>query len=637
MPRADRGRAAREANAAAQRRRRERMTEAQRDAERQRNAERYRQRRAAEDEAQADGDDRQRQRERERERREARRAADADRQRERRAAFGNEERAADADRQRERRAAFGEEERATDADRQRERRDAFGEEERAADADRQRERRAAFGDEEREEERNEAAERQRERRAAFDEEQREAERVANARARAEGRRRATGASRAACDATSVLSGRQQVAVHYSGLCDKACPHCGARLWNEERPTLCCLAGKVRLDPLPPPPPLLRELWTADTLDARTFRQHARQLNSALSLASQQVREVCPPRGGFTPCVVIQGRMYHRLGPLRAGEGETPTFAQIYVNDPHCDHPEEEAAVRLGHVRLPASTSVPMQLRLLDLLQNLQVMLRDINPWIQDFIHAAEMPEEMVQHMQLVISADARPADQHQRRYNRPEGFREVSVLIGDQPAHQDIVLHRRPGRDGPPLQVINETHRAMEPLHFILLLPWGTCGWNPALRQAVANPQGELRSLTARQYYAHRLQTRPDCDDSLLRACRLFQEYCCMAFARVETQRLLYVALNQTRIRAELYQRLQDALPGDPALGAAADPADVAMPIGTRVILPATFTGGPRYMQKRSVIRERDVAFQIIPTIISSTYQQIINGCLELKLRTIVK
>ena len=53
MPRADRGRAAREANAAAQRRRRERMTEAQRDAERQRNAERYRQRRAAEDEADA--------------------------------------------------------------------------------------------------------------------------------------------------------------------------------------------------------------------------------------------------------------------------------------------------------------------------------------------------------------------------------------------------------------------------------------------------------------------------------------------------------------------------------------------------------------------------------------------------------
>ena len=50
---------------------------------------------------------------------------------------------------------------------------------------------------------------------------------------------------------------------------------------------------------------------------------------------------------------------------------------------------------------------------------LRVMLRGINPWVQDFIQAAEMPEDMVQHLQLVISADARPADQHPRRYNRP--------------------------------------------------------------------------------------------------------------------------------------------------------------------------------------------------------------------------
>ena len=282
------------------------------------------------------------------------------------------------------------------------------------------------------------------------------------------------------------------------------------------------------------------------------------------------------------------------------------------NDPHCDHPEEEAAVRLGHVRLPANTSVPVQLRLLELLQELQVMLRGVNPWIQDFIQAAEMPDDMVQHMRLVISAEARPADQHRRRYNRPEGFREVSVLIGDQPAHQDIVLHRRPGRDGPRLQTINETHRAMEPLHFILLLPLGASGWHPALLQAAVNPQGQVRRLTAMKYYAHRLQFRPNFDDSLLRACRLLQEYCCMAFARVETQRLLFVALNQRKIRAELYQNLHDALPGDPANGAAADPAGTARPIGRRVILPASFTGGPRYMQKRSVTFQVDPCFLLL-------------------------
>ena len=69
-------------------------------------------------------------------------------------------------------------------------------------------------------------------------------------------------------------------------------------------------------------------------------------------------------------------MYHRLGPLLAREGQTPAFPQIYINDPHRDHPEEEAAVRLGHVRLPVNTSVPDQMRLLDLLQRLQAWAED---------------------------------------------------------------------------------------------------------------------------------------------------------------------------------------------------------------------------------------------------------------------
>ena len=114
------------------------------------------------------------------------------------------------------------------------------------------------------------------------------------------------------------------------------------------------------------------------------------------------------------------------------------------------------------------------------------------------------------------------------------------------------------------------------------------------MRQAVANGRGDMRGLTLLQYYAHRLQQRPGIDDSLLRAGRLLQEYVCMAFARVETQRLLYLARNQAAIRAELYQRLQDALPGDAEVELAGGER-----VGRRVILPATLTGGPRYYQRR--------------------------------------
>ncbi|KAF0291914.1 hypothetical protein FJT64_010055 [Amphibalanus amphitrite] len=256
----------------------------------------------------------------------------------------------------------------------------------------------------------------------------------------------------------------------------------------------------------------------------------------------------------------------------------------------------EAVLRLGHVPLPRGTREPERARLLTLLEQLQALLRQVNPYVQDFIHAAELPEEEVQQQRLVVSADARPADQHPRRYNRAEGFREVAVLMDEEPVHQDIVLRRRADAEGPFLQTVNETHRAFEALHFVLLLPFGTDSWQPDLRQAVANGRGDVRGVTLMQYYAHRLQLRPDLDDSLFRAGRLFQEYVCMAFARVETQRLLYLARNQAGLRAELYQRLQDALPGDAERELAGGDR-----VGQRVILPASFTGGPRYYQRRHV------------------------------------
>lgn len=387
-------------------------------------------------------------------------------------------------------------------------------------------------------------------------------------------------------------GQQPVPYLSIGPRDTPCQHCGALRWRGERTGLCCADGKVMLDPLPEPPPLLRQLWTADTLEARTFREHARRLNNALALASQKVKEVFPPQQGFSPCVVLQGRLYHQVGPLQAAEGEVPTFAQIYINDPDCDHPEAEAAIRLGHCRLPASTPAPTQRRLLSLLEQLQLLLREVNPFVQDFLHAAELPEDEVRQANLIISAEARPANQHPRRYNRSEGWKEVTVLIDEQPGHQDIVLRRRPDREGPYLQIINETHRAFEPLHFVLLFPEGTTGWHPQLQQARPGNNGQVRTVTALQYYAHRLQIRPVVDDSMLRACRLLQEYCCSGFARVETQRLLYLARNQAQIRAEVYQHLRDAVAGDHL-------EDGAAVLGRQVILPATFVGGPRYMHKR--------------------------------------
>ena len=110
-------------------------------------------------------------------------------------------------------------------------------------------------------------------------------------------RRTQSPSREARRVADALSGEQVVPVNTVGVRDpqEACPHCGALLWPEEQSSLCCAGGKVQLKPLPGPPPTLCQLWTEDSTEAKIFRRHSRQLNSALALASQTVREVRPRR------------------------------------------------------------------------------------------------------------------------------------------------------------------------------------------------------------------------------------------------------------------------------------------------------------------------------------------------------
>jgi hypothetical protein len=68
---------------------------------------------------------------------------------------------------------------------------------------------------------------------------------------------------------------------------------------------------------------------------------------------------------------------------------------------------------------------------------------------------------------------------------------------------------------------------------------------------------------------------------------RLFQEWCVDQYAKVEAQRLQWVQNNQKTLRADMYQGVVDALMHD-------NVADM----GRMVVLPATFTGGPRHMHQ---------------------------------------
>ena len=71
---------------------------------------------------------------------------------------------------------------------------------------------------------------------------------------------------------------------------------------------------------------------------------------------------------------------------------------------------------------------------------------------------------------------------------------------------------------------------------------------------------------------------------------RLFQEYLCTSYAKVENQRLKYITHNQKKLRGETYKRLCEDVHAHSNNTKAESVCS-----GQQVILPASFTGSPRF------------------------------------------
>ena len=136
---------------------------------------------------------------------------------------------------------------------------------------------------------------------------------------------------------------------------------------------CCWNGKLTtiLTPVQEPPQLL-----CDLLKDPHFTQHIRSYNNALSFAS--LGTDCPPEPG--PNFKIQGKLYHSIGSIGPPlPGQTPRFSQIYFYDT-----ENEVGNRMFHQRKPLEMEV---------LESLQQMIRQVNPYVHSFKAALNICEE----------------------------------------------------------------------------------------------------------------------------------------------------------------------------------------------------------------------------------------------------
>lgn len=96
--------------------------------------------------------------------------------------------------------------------------------------------------------------------------------------------------------------------------------------------------------------------------------------------------------------------------------------------------------------------------------------------------------------------------------------------------------------------------------------------------------------VSAREFYAYRFQIRKDTNSILLESARLLQQYAVDMYVKIETSRLDYFKNRQKEIRADLYQGIVESVNHGES---------DASKIGARIVLPATFVGGPRDMRKR--------------------------------------
>ncbi|CAN1326885.1 ATP-dependent DNA helicase PIF1 [Linum perenne] len=203
------------------------------------------------------------------------------------------------------------------------------------------------------------------------------------------------------------------------------------------------------------------------------------------------------------------------------------------------------------------------------------MLDEHNVLTQSFRRVRDaLRQPNSESLRLRISGTRVPND---RRYELPSGTDLAGLIPGDfEPDHEerDIIVNNR----STGLTRITSLNPLFDSLHFPLLFPYGNDGFHELIRYnpLYAKPTKKREYVTQNEYYNFRLQYRKNEGKTLIRSGKALQHFCIDAFTTIEQNRLLYIRLNQKQLRADLYNGLQDG----------------------HIIVPATFTGGVRYMQQ---------------------------------------
>lgn len=130
-----------------------------------------------------------------------------------------------------------------------------------------------------------------------------------------------------------------------------------------------------------------------------------------------------------------------------------------------------------------------------------------------------------------------------------------------------------------------------DPLQNPLMFCRGEDGYHfniPHINPITGKPSN--KTVTCREFYAYRIMVRKDDFNHIYQFKQLFNQYLVDMYAKIESERLLYLRTHQKELRTENNIHLQNALRRE----------DDVTQLGQKIILPASYIGSPRYMHSRT-------------------------------------
>ncbi|XP_071700026.1 uncharacterized protein [Rutidosis leptorrhynchoides] len=365
-----------------------------------------------------------------------------------------------------------------------------------------------------------------------------------------------------------------------GDCNCVCSYCGAIFWYEERLRVsasslnysrCCQGGRVSLPREETPPQQI-----IDLLGDRHFMENIRAYNQMFSMASYGAQIDDRINNGRGPYVFkISGQVYHWIGSLCPEESNPPRFLQLYIYD---TANEAKNRMRFFNGNDSGPINPDMVISLIDVLNSKNELVKLFRT-ARDKIDELDVPDLKVRLFSVVGS----------RQYEVPTSNALGAIVYGfndDTRTDYDLIIECKGGTP----QRVNKLHPSYMSLQFPLLFVYGQPGYHPGLtlRSVSGSRSNKKKKLTMNAYYSYQLHDRYNQFGLLSRCGRLFQQYIVTVYCSIELDRLDYVRRKQQDIRNEYLSGLYDALDRGDHYG---------HEVGSRTILPASFTGGPRKSQ----------------------------------------